>query len=132
MAMTFLQAALTLLLVVFLVPKLGIPGAPLSELIALCNRDSFPGVGHPRRHSSPAAASLTRLLLPLVLALGAGSLMAGTEMSMLLRGLLTAGVTTAVYLLGNWVTGPLWLRNFVREEIALVLETLGRFVKSRR
>ena len=35
MAMTFLQAALTLLLVVFLVPKLGIPGAPLSELMRL-------------------------------------------------------------------------------------------------
>ena len=127
MAMTFLQAALTLLLVVFLVPKLGSAGAPLSELIAFATVIPFLVWAIPGATPALLLRPLARLLLPLGLALGAGSLMAGTEMSMLLRGLLTAAVTTAVYLLGNWVTGPPWLRNFVREEISLVLETLGRF-----
>ena len=131
MAMTFLQAALTLLLVVFLVPKLGIPGAPLGELIAFATVIPFLVWAIPGATPALLLRPLTRLLVPLVLALGAGSLMAETEMSMLLRGLLTAGVTTAVYLFGSWVTGPPWLRNFVQEEIALVLGTLGRFVRNR-
>ena len=44
---------------------------------------------------------------------------------------MTGGVTTAVYLLGNWFTGPPWLRNIVREEITLVLVILRRLTKKK-
>ena len=124
MVMTFLQAGLTLLLVVFLVPELGIPGAPLGQLAAFAITIPFLVWAIPGVTPALLLRPLTRLLLPLGLALGAGTLMAGTETSMLLRGLMTTGVTTAVYLLGNWFTGPPWLRNIVREEMTLVLGIL--------
>ncbi len=130
--MTFLQVALTLLLVIFLVPELGIPGAPLGELIAFATVIPFLVWGIPGATAALLLRPLTRLLLPLAMGLGGGSLIAGLELPILLRGLLTAGVTTALYLLANWITGPPWLRAFVREEIVFVLGTLGRLVKSRR
>ncbi len=131
MIMAFLQAGLTLLLVVFLVPKLGIPGAPLGELVAFAITIPFLVWAIPGVTPALLLRPLTRLLLPLGLALGAGTLTAGVETSMLLRGLLTTGVTTAVYLLGNWFTGPPWVRRIVQEEMTLVLGVLGRLMKKR-
>ncbi len=132
MVMTFVQVALTLLLVILLIPELGVPGAPLGELIAFAIVIPFLVWAIPGVTSALLLSPLARQLLPLALSLGGGSLVAGAEISILLRGLLTAGVTTAVYLAASWLTAPPWLRTFVREEIALVLGILSRLARSRR
>ena len=131
MVMTFLQVGVTLLLLVFLVPEVGIPGAPLSELVAFAMTIPFLIWAIPGVTPLVLLRPLVRLLLPLGLAFGAGWLTAGAEMPTLLRGLMTTGVTTAVYLLGNWLTGPPWLRSIVREEVTLVAAVLMRLTQKR-
>ncbi len=132
MLLTFAQAALTLAFVVFLVPALGIPGAALGELLTFALTIPFlvwaiPGI-EPGRILRP----LARLLVPLGLALASGYLVAGTVTLLVPRALLATATTTAIYLLAGWVTGPAWLRLFVRQEISLVKETLTRFASQRR
>jgi PST family polysaccharide transporter len=109
-----------------LVVRLGAVGVPIGQLagIAVATPWLLHGI-RPGTASRTLRASLP-VLAPVCVAIAAGTLAGLAPLAPGLRGLFTAGVTSAVYAAATWSAGPRWLRASVREDLALASVRLGR------
>jgi hypothetical protein len=103
---------------IVLVLRLGPIGVPLGQLagasVVLPFLVAGLGAGGTRRVVAAAATALA----PMTAALLVGLVAARAPLDPGARGLVTAGVSTLVYVATAWWAGPRWLRDAARDELA--------------
>ncbi|HYR96706.1 MAG TPA: oligosaccharide flippase family protein [Candidatus Binatus sp.] len=107
-----------------LVLRVGFVGVPLGQLagIALAVPWLLSGL-RPGAQARILRGGLA-VLAPMAAAIAAGSLTTLVPLAPAARGLVTAGVISAVYAAVAWRVGPEWLRSGVRAEVALSVRQL--------